>query len=293
MGTDDMSFPADPQAIDLMIAFPFKKAEIYAFLRAQAKDDETIAGQGDLAMPAGYMFNDVGDDADDDEDVIETCIAAMDAVGVASGLFNVNGQSIEAKRRYPARIHFSLEVDPNDIGGAVSAIRAAHAEHDLKAVTSFPAGCNPQVPISDRRYYPIYQTCVDLDIPICLTAGVPGPRVPGDCQHVRHFDQVCFDFPDLKIVMRHGAEPDEALAVKLMLKYPGLHYCTSAFSPKYYPKAIVDYANTRGTDKIMYAGYYPMGLSLDQIFAALPNVPFRDKVWEPFLSGNARSVFKL
>jgi uncharacterized protein len=275
MGTTDMSFPTDPQAIDLMIAFPFKKAEVYAFLRAQAKDDETVSGVGSLAMPAGYMFNDVGDDARDDEDVIETCIAAMDAAGVASGLFNVNEQSIEAKRRHPERIHFSLEVDPNDIGGAVHAIRAAHADHDLKAVTSFPAGCNPQVPISDRRYYPIYQTCVDLDIPICLTAGVPGPRVPGDCQHVRHFDQVCFDFPDLKIVMRHGA------------------YCTSAFSPKYYPQAIVDYANTRGTDKIMYAGYYPMGLSLDQIFAALPDVPFRDKVWEPFLHSNARRVFKL
>ncbi len=149
-----MSFPADSQAIDLMIAFPFKKAEIYAFLRAQAKDDETVSGEGDLAMPAGYMFNDVGEDADDDEDVIETCVAAMDAVGVASGLFNVNEQSIEAKRRYPDRIHFSLEVDPNDIGGAVNAIRTAHADHDLKAVTSFPAGCNPQVPISDRRYYP-------------------------------------------------------------------------------------------------------------------------------------------
>jgi len=38
-------------------------------------------------------------------------------------------------------------------------------------------------------------------------AGVPGPRVPMDCQHVRHFDQVCYDFPELRIVMRHGAEP--------------------------------------------------------------------------------------
>ena len=48
--------------------------------------------------------------------------------------------------------------------------------------------------------------------------------------------------------------------MKLMLKWPGLYYMTSAFAPKYYPKAIIDYANTRGADKIMYAGYYPMGL---------------------------------
>ena len=62
--------------------------------------------------------------------------------------------------------------------------------------------------------------------------------------------------------MRHGAEPWEELAVKLMLKWPGLYYMTSGFAAEYYPKAIVDYANTRGADKIMYAGYYPMGLSL-------------------------------
>ena len=42
--------------------------------------------------------------------------------------------------------------------------------------------------------------------------------------------------------------------MKLMLKWPGLHYSTSAFAPKHYPKAIIDYANTRGADKIMYAG---------------------------------------
>jgi len=44
-----------------------------------------------------------------------------------------------------------------------------------------------------------------------------------------------------------------------MLRWPGLHYMTSAFGPKYYPKAIVDDANTRGSDKVMYAGDFPVG----------------------------------
>ena len=56
--------------------------------------------------------------------------------------------------------------------------------------------------------------------------------------------------------------------------------------------AIVDYANTRGADKIMYAGYYPMGLSLERIFTEMPDVPFRDHVWAPFLRENALRVFK-
>jgi len=147
--------------------------------------------------------------------------------------------------------------------------------------------------VSDRRYYPIYQTCIDLDIPVVVNAGIAGPRVPSECQNVMHFDQVCYDFPELRIVMRHGAEPWEDLAVKLMVKWPGLFYMTSAFAPKYYPRAIVEYANTRGADKIMYAGYYPMGLDLGRIFAELPDVPFRDHVWPKFLRQNALEVFKL
>ena len=92
---------------------------------------------------------------------------------------------------------------------------------------------------------------------------------------------------------RHGCEPWTALAVKLMLKWPGLHYSTSAFAPKYYPKAVVDFANTRGADKVMYAGYYPMGLSLRRIFEEMPNVPLKDDVWPKFLRDNAIRVFKL
>ena len=75
--------------------------------------------------------------------------------------------------------------------------------------------------------------------------------------------------------------------------WPWLHHMTSAFAPEYYPKAFVDYANTGGADKIMYAGYYPMGLSLDRIFSELPDVPFRDEVWPLYLREDARGVINV
>jgi hypothetical protein len=78
-----------------------------------------------------------------------------------------------------------------------------------------------------------------------------------------------------------------------MLKYPNLYYSTSAFSPKHNPKDIVNFANTRGKDKIMYAGYFPMGLSLDKIFTEMENVPFKDEVWPKFLGENAKKLLKL
>lgn len=283
--------PNDIGVVDLMIGFPSGDArKHYEKLRAMAKD------QGSQAMefPAEYMFKGVPNQLDEGDDPIAVALGEMDRHGVAIGMVGLgNETTLRALDEHPDRFVASLEIDPNEITTAVRRIRRAHEEHRIKAVTTFPAGCNPQVPVSDRRYYPIYQTCIDLDIPIVANAGIAGPRLPSACQDVMHFDQVCFDFPELRIVMRHGAEPWEDLAVKLMLKWPGLYYMTSAFAPKYYPKAIIDYANTRGAEKVMYAGYYPMGLSLERIFSELPNVPFRGHVWPKFLRDNAVSVFKL
>ena len=285
-----MGYPEGIGAVDLMIGFPMRDHhKVYEYLMKGIKDDETAS----LAMPAGYMFKEVPEDAEEGADPIDVTVAEMDLCGVDKGLVGLGKQSLEAAKRYPGRFHFSLEVDPNDVMGTVRKIRAAKDEHDLTAVTFFPSGCMPQVNIDDAKVYPIYATCIDLDIPIIANAGIAGPRFPSECQNVMRFDQVCYDFPELRIVMRHGAEPWEDLAVKLMLKWPGLYYMTSAFAPKYYPKAIVDYANTRGADKIMYAGYYPMGLSLQRIFKELPDVPFRDHVWPQFLRENALRVFKM
>jgi predicted TIM-barrel fold metal-dependent hydrolase len=274
-----------------MIGFPSANARRhYDFMKPQLHDKESA----EMEFPAEYMFKDVPNRLDDEQDSIAVTLAEMDKYGIAMGLVGLGpGIAARAVKEHPDRFVPALEVDPNKITDTVRAIRTAYDEHHIKAVTTFPAGCNPQVPVSDRRYYPIYQTCVDLDIPIVANAGIAGPRLPSACQDVMHFDQVCYDFPELRIVMRHGAEPWEDLAVKLMLKWPGLYYMTSAFAPKYYPKAVIDYANTRGADKVMYAGYYPMGLSLERIFDELPNVAFRDHVWPKFLRENAVRVFKL
>ncbi|MBA2326965.1 MAG: amidohydrolase family protein [Actinobacteria bacterium] len=286
-----MAMPTGVGAVDLMIGFPHHdRSAVYDYLRKGAKDSET---KEEMKFLAEYMFKDVPDNLAEGVDPIDVTFGEMDSHGVEIGLFGLTELTLEARERYPGRVLLSLEVDPNDVMGTLRKMRTAKADHDLAAVTFFPSGCVPQVPVDDPKAYAVYATCVELDIPAIVNAGVAGPRFPSACQHVERFDQVCYDFPELRLVMRHGAEPWEELAVKLMLKWPGLSYMTSAFAPKYYPKAIVDYANTRGADKIMYAGYYPMGLSLERIFAELPAVPFRDHVWRKFLRENAMEVFKI
>ena len=285
-----MGYPHDVGVVDLMIGFPFRdKKATYQYLMPGIKDHESKEG---FAMPAEYMFKQTPDEAGE-ADPIATTFDQMDRYNIDIGLFGLSDTSIEAKRRYPGRVAFVTEVDPNDVMGAVRRVRAAKDEHDLKAVSVFPSGCFPQVAVNDKKMYPLYAACIDLDIPIIVNAGIAGPRLPSMVQRVELFDEVCYDFPELRIVMRHGAEPWVDLAVKLMLKWPGLHYMPSAFAPKHYPKDVIAYANTRGADKVMYAGYYPAGLTLERIFRELPDVPFRDHVWPRFLRENAMEVFNI
>ena len=145
------------------------------------------------------------------------------------------------------------------------------------------------MPINDKRYYPIYAKCVELDIPIFITTGVPGPRVPMLCQKTELLDEVCWFFPELKIVMRHGAEPWDELAVKLMLKWPNLYYSTSAFAPRYYPQTIIDYANTAGRRQGHVRRLLPDGpVARADLHRAARTCRFKDDVWPKFLRENAR-----
>ena len=288
-----MPIPTGLRAIDLMMNIPDGDPTAwYEFIKPLLLDEES---RQVFRMPAEYMFKDIPQ-IGEQTDYIQYAVAEMDKWGIERAMLGISGPNstnLEACRSHPDRFFPSYGANPNNGMEEVRKIRRLHEEHGIKAVTGFPSGLCPQVPINDKRYYPIYATCVDLDIPICLTVGVPGPRIPMAPQKVEHIDEVCWFFPELKFVMRHGGEPWVDLAVKLMLKYPNLYYSTSAFAPKHYPKAIVHYANTRGADKVMYAGYFPMGLSLERIFTDMPKVAFKDRVWPKFLRENAIRVFKL
>ena len=288
-----MPIPNGIKAIDLMMNIPDGDPTAwYEFIKPLLLDEES---RKVFKMPAQYMFKNIPQ-IGDEEDHVQYAINDMDKWGIESAMLGISGPNsvnLEACKNHPERFFPSYGANPNNGMEEVRKIRKLHAEHGLKAVTGFPSGLCPQVPLNDKKYYPIYATCVDLDIPICLCVGVPGPRIPMAPQKVEHIDEVCWFFPELKFVMRHGGEPWVDLAVKLMLKYPNLYYSTSAFAPKHYPKAIIDYANTRGADKIMYAGYFPMGLSLERIFTDMQKVPFKEEVWPKFLRDNAKRVFKL
>ncbi len=284
-----MAMPENLGIVDTMIGFPASDFAQYDFIRAQLKDGST-----DFDFPVEYMFKNVPKELYGSKDPISVTLHEMDRFDIEIGLIGVGGDvSRKALKDYPDRFVPQGGVDPNTGMEGVRNMVRQYEEFGVRSFGAFNAGYNPQVGISDALMYPIYAKCVELDVPIFSCVGVPGPRFPMWPQRVELLDQVMYDFPDLVFVTRHGCEPWEDLVVKLMLKWPNLYYSTSAFAPKYYPQAIIKYANTRGADKVIYAGYFPMGLSVERIMTDMKEVAFKDEVWPKFLRDNARKVLKL
>jgi predicted TIM-barrel fold metal-dependent hydrolase len=286
--------PFDVGVIDTMLGFPVDSAQLYRSMRASLRDKES---RDEFTMPAQYMFHDVpADHLEREPDPVGLVLGEMDRHGIEHALVSLSVDEAIVGRAltgHPGRFVGSWSCDPNEGMAGIRALVRAHERWDVRAANVFPAGLSPQVAIDAPQMYPIYAKCVELGIPVFVTVGIAGPRVPSMVQHVELIDRVMYDFPELVFVMRHGAEPWTDLAIKLMLKWPNLYYSTSAFAPRYYPANIIDYANTRGREKIIYGGYFPMGLSLDRIMSELPRVPLKDEVWPYFLRHNAARILGL
>ncbi|HCC46415.1 MAG TPA: amidohydrolase [Gammaproteobacteria bacterium] len=285
-----MAMPNGIGIVDTMIGFPAEDFAQYDFIRDQLKDQSA-----EFEFPVEYMFKQVPKELyGSTEDPVKLTLNEMDRFGVELGLIGVGSEvAREALKQHPDRFVGQGSVDPNLGMDGIREMVRQYEEFGVSSFGAFNAGYNPQVGIADPLMYPIYAKCVELNTPIFSCAGVPGPRFPMWPQKVEFIDQVMYDFPDLVFVTRHGCEPWEDLAVKLMLKWPNLYYSTTAFAPKFYPQSIIDYANTRGADKIIYGGYFPMGLSLERIMSDMKLLPLKTEVWPKFLRDNALKVLGL
>lgn len=145
-------------------------------------------------------------------------------------------------------------------------------------------------PATDAVYFPLYTKCCELDLPLCMNTGIPGPPLPAEAQHPIHLDRVCLRFPELKLCMIHGADPWWDTAIRLLLKYKNLRLMTSAWSPKRLPESLLHYMRTRGKDRILFASDYPV-LSFERCLGEAAALDLPDEVRQAWLYDNAEAFF--
>jgi predicted TIM-barrel fold metal-dependent hydrolase len=199
----------------------------------------------------------------------------------------------EQLAEHSGRVFLAVRLDPHEGMAGVRRLRwLAERYPGVRSVSLTPHMTYPFIAPNSREYYPIYAACVELELAVFVNVGFPGPRVPAAVQDPIHLDDVCWFFPELTVVMRHGGEPWVETCVKMLLRWPNLYYATTAFAPRYYPQPIIDLLNTRGRDRVIWAGYWPM-LSYERLSGELAALPVKAEVWPAFLRDNARQAFRL
>jgi predicted TIM-barrel fold metal-dependent hydrolase len=224
---------------------------------------------------------------------VEETIAAMDQLGVEKAILTTDAERpsphvLAFPKARPDRFFLGASLDPRRLMRATRALEAvARAEPVVLArVTPFAI----DLPPSDRAYYPVYAKCVELGLPLTVNTGIPGPPAPAACQDPLHLDRVCLDFPELVLVMAHGADPWWSVAIRLLLKYPNLFLKTSAYAPRYLPAELLHFMNTRGQDKVIFASDHP-ALPMERAVKEARALELRPGVLEKYLYGNAERVF--
>ncbi len=219
-------------------------------------------------------------------------VAAMDAAGVEHAILTIDGHQPEPYQAiletYPGRFIASVVVDPMQGIEAVRLIDRVVRTHDVRLVRLVPFLFNR--PPNDKVCYPVYAKCIELGVPVSVTTGIPGPPMPAEPQRPLYLDEVCLFYPDLVILMAHGADPWWGEAIRLLLKYPNLYMMTSAYAPKYLPQELLHFMNTRGPTKVMFATDHPF-LAFDRCVTEAQALPLSDVARRNYLRDNALRVF--
>ena len=223
----------------------------------------------------------------------EELLPEMDRLGIERAIvtMSVDRPSEHALRfvdKAPERFSLGLGVDPGRMMKGLWEMEAIARNHPSVCAKVVPFSTD--VPPSDATYYPLYTKCVELDLPLTINTGLPGPPVAGECQNPIHLDRICVRFPELKLCMAHGADPWWGVATRLMIKYKNLHLMTSAYAPKHFPPELLHFMNTRGKDKVIFASDHP-ALDWERCVNEARALDLREGVLEKFMYDNAKRFF--
>ncbi len=243
----------------------------------------------------------MGEGSIPEEIPLEITLGAMDEAGVKKSLicawWGPQGPLISNEEvagwvsQYPERFIGVAAVNLMRPMEAIYELRRYVHEHSFKAARIVQWLWN--LPPNDRRYYPIYATCAELGIPICLQVGHTGPLCPSEPgRPIPYLDDVALDFPELTIVGGHIGYPWTNEMIALATKYPNVYIDTSAYKAKRFPPELAAYMRKNGRKKVMFGTNYPM-LTPAMALEGLDDLGLDDEAKELYLHGNAARAFRL
>lgn len=232
---------------------------------------------------------------------LSATLAAMDQGQISLGLIAAwhgpqgalisNDEVAACVSQHPDRLAGLASVDMSHPMQAVRELRRCVKQLGFKGLRIVPWLWG--LPPDDRRYYPLYAECIELDIPFCTQIGHTGPLLssePG--RPIPYLERVALEFPELRIVGGHLGAPWTQEVISLAHKFPNFYLDTSAYKASRFPAEFVEFMRGAGAKKVMFGSNYPM-ISPAACLEGLPALKLSAEATTQFLYQNAAKVFKV
>lgn len=204
----------------------------------------------------------------------------------------------EMVKKYPDVFIGFAGVDPWKGKAAILELERAVKDLGMRGA-KFQQGAQAFFP-NDRRFYPLWEKCVELDIPVlfhCGTTGL-GAGMPGGLGVKLKYmdplpiDDVAADFPELTIICAHPAWPWTDMSIAMAIHKANVYVDLSGWSPKYFPPQLVRDINSRIQDKALFGTDYPY-INPGRWLKDFEQLDLKPEVRQKILIDNAKKVLKI
>jgi predicted TIM-barrel fold metal-dependent hydrolase len=226
-------------------------------------------------------------------------IFSIDAETVSGVPYVGNDWVASVAQKYADRFVGFASVDPWKGKMALQELERSVKELGLRGLKLHPTA-QAFFP-NDTRFYPLWQKCVALDIPVLFHTGQTGvgARTPGGggfklkyAQPIPYIDDVAADFPELTIIMAHPAVPWQEEQLAVALHKANVYIDLSGWSPKYFRPLLIQYAATLLQDKVLFGSDYP-AIQPDRWLKDFETLEIKEEVRQKIVLENALKLLKL
>lgn len=194
-----------------------------------------------------------------------------------------------AVARYPDRLIGLHAMDPAGYPGhGPGELERAVRDFGMRGCKIY-CGYNNAAP-DDRRLFPLYDTASSLGAVVAIHTGYtcthagPSAYAPLSLQHPLRVEDVAANFPNLKIVMTHFANPWNREAIQVMRKYDNIYADTAygAFPASWKAETLMWAKNFGLLNKVIFGSDDPLHSPEESLrfHRSLPRF-MRDKGYEP------------
>ena len=203
---------------------------------------------------------------------------------------------LDLVQKYPDRFRGFAGADPHKgkkavreivkmVGEGLSGVMVAPWEHNLFT--------------DDKKYFPIYEKCIELDIPIWIHTSLNFSHlIPIEYGRPLILDRVAVRYPELKIVAGHSGWPWVTEMVAVLWRHPNVYSDISGVRPKYMGMIetgwapLVHYGNNILKDKILFATAWPL-VMFHEAVNDVRELHLKPEVERKWFGENAKKLLKL